>query len=311
MSDPQEPTRDLVGYGADLPRVEWPGGARLALNFAINCEEGSEAGPLLGDARRDARSEAEYAVDPADRDLMQEAAFEYGSRVGHWRIMRLFDEFEMTATVFAAAMALESNPPLTRAFVEHGYDFVGHGYRWQGHYGRDLDELREDVSRALRTIEELTGKPVRGWFNRPPAALTTRRVLAEAGLLFDSTTIADDLPYYADVAGRPMLVVPYALDTNDTRFWRAGLLTGEQFFHYLRDAFDCLYRESAEAPRLMSVGLHGRVQRPGRAEGLRRFLDHVRGHDDVWIAGRTEIATAWAERFAPPDAWNWGEERGS
>jgi allantoinase len=297
--------RDLVGYGAKPPRVEWPHGARLALNIVLNYEEGSEANPLLGDDLRDERAEAVYSVPRTERELMQEAMFEYGSRVGHWRLMSLLDEYDMKATVFATGMALELNPEICQAFADHEYDFVGHGYRWLPHYGMSLEAERQDVLDCVAVIQRMAGRQVRGWFNRPPITVATRQIVAEAGLLYDSTTVDDDLPHYAQVAGRPLLILPYSLDTNDTRFWQGGFVTGQQFFEYLRDAFDYLYKESGTVPRMMSVGLHGRIQRPGRTAGVQRFLDHVQGFRDVWVARRDEIAEVWSEQFAPPNAWNW------
>jgi peptidoglycan/xylan/chitin deacetylase (PgdA/CDA1 family) len=167
-------------------------------------------------------------------------------------------------------------------------------------------EERDDVRRCLTAVKSVTGLDVGGWFNRPPISTSTRRILAEEGLFFDSTTVDDDLPHYADVAGRPMLILPYALDANDTRFWKGGYVTAGDFFEYIRDAFDVLYRESSQVPQMMTVGLHGRIiGRPGRVSALQRFLDHVRSFPDVWIARRTDIARAWAEQFAPTDSWNW------
>lgn len=298
--------RDFIGYGDSRPKVEWPEGARLALNIAVNYEEGGEPSLLLGDPLREERAEASYAVPRTERELIQESTFEYGSRVGHWRVMRVLDEYEGTCSVFAVGKALEENPEIARAFASRGYDFVGHGYRWSGHYGMSLEQEQADVHACIETVRRLTGCNVLGWFNRPPVTLHTRRVIAETGLLFDSTAVNDDLPYYQDVAGRPLLVIPYSLDTNDTRYWKGGYVTANDFFEYLRDAFDALYAESGRTPLMMSVGLHGRIiGRPGRIAALRRFLEHVRSFDDVWIARRSDIARVWAEQFAPEDAWNW------
>jgi peptidoglycan/xylan/chitin deacetylase (PgdA/CDA1 family) len=272
----------------------------------LNYEEGAEPHPDLGDSLREERAEATYTVPRTERELIQESSFEYGSRAGHWRVLRLLDQYEATCTIFAVGYALELNPEITRAFAARNFDMVGHGYRWRGHFGMTEEEERLDVQKCAETVQALTGQVIGGWFNRPPVSLQTRRVLAEEGLFFDSTAVNDDLPYYTDVAGRPMLVVPYAIDANDTRFWKGGYDTAAEFFEYLRDAFDVLYRESQTVPLMMSVGLHGRIiGRPGRILALERFLDHVRSRPDVWISRRTDIATTWADQFAPDDAWNW------
>lgn len=300
-----EPVRDLLGYGRNPPRVEWPGGAKLALNIAINYEEGGEGSILLGDPVREERAEATYNVPKTERELIQESTFEYGSRVGHWRVLDTLDRHGVTCSVFAVGKALELNPEIAAAFAERGYDMVGHGYRWAGHFGMTEEEEREDIRGCIDAIERLTGQRISGWFNRPPISLSTTRILAEEGLMYDSTAVDDDLPYYRNVAGRPMLIVPYSLDANDTRYWKGAFVTADDFFLYLRDAFDALYRESSQVPRMMSVGLHGRIiGRPGRILALDRFLDHVRRHQDVWIARRSDIARVWAEQFGPADAWN-------
>jgi allantoinase len=298
--------RDFVGYADTPPRVEWPAGARLAVNIAINYEEGGEPSLLLGDAQREERAEAVYAVPREKRELIQESTFEYGSRVGHWRVLETLDRYEATATVFAVGKALEENPRIVDAFMRRGYDMVGHGYRWKGHFGLSEAEERQDVRDCIRSVEATTGQTISGWFNRPPISLDTTRILAEEGLLFDSTAVDDDLPYYRSVAGRPMLIVPYSLEANDTRYWKGAFVTADDFYVYLRDTFDALYRESERIPRMMSVGLHGRIiGRPGRILALDRFLEHIRKFNDVWLAGRSEIARVWAEQFAPTDAWNW------
>jgi peptidoglycan/xylan/chitin deacetylase (PgdA/CDA1 family) len=278
----------------------------------LNYEEGSEPNPLLGDATRELLTDPLYSsVPPGERELFQESAFEYGSRVGHWRVIEVLDEYEMPCSVFATAMALELNPPITSAFVKRGWDMVGHGYRWLGHHAMSEDEERNDIRQCIASIRRLTGQTITGWFNRPPISLDTRRILAEEGLFWDSSSIDDDLPHYTDVAGRPLLIVPYSLENNDTRFWKAqGFVTATDFFEYNRDAFDVLYRESARVPRMISIGLHGRIiGRPGRTPGLQRLLGYIRSQPGVWVAPRSEIARVWAEQFASDDAWNWNGGR--
>lgn len=299
-------TRDFAGYGENPPSDVWPDGARLALNFALNFEEGGEASPLAGDPERDDEgAEIAYPVPRSEREVIHEATFEYGSRVAVWNILHLFDDFRLPLTVYAVGRALEVNPHIADAFRVRGYDAVGHGYRWRRHYGMSEDAIRADIRDCADAVRRTMGFDLRGWYGRTPISVETRRILAEEGLLFDSTTIDDDLPHFAPVCGRPFLIVPYGLDTNDSRFMKGNLATAQDFFDYLRDAFDFLYRQGKRAPRLMTVGMHGRILRPGRLVAIERFLEHVSRHPDVWIARRTDIATHFAERFAPADTWNW------
>ena len=300
-----EPRRDLVGYGADPPRVVWPGGARLAVNVVVNYEEGAERSPLEGDRDVEPLTDSRYDVPPGERDLYLESAYEYGSRVGIWRLLALLDELEIRPTVFGCGMAFERNPEAVAAFVARDWDVAGHGYRWIPHLHLAVKQQAGDIRRCVEVLEGMTGRKVLGWFGRAPNSVHTRRLLAEAGLLYDSGSVSDDLPYFTDVGGRPFLIVPYSLDVNDVRFWKGDLMTGEQFESYVRDAFDVLYAESAVTPRMMSIGLHPRIAgRPGRLAGLRRVLTHIRGHEEVWFGGRDEIARRWVEQFGPADIWN-------
>jgi peptidoglycan/xylan/chitin deacetylase (PgdA/CDA1 family) len=299
------PNRDFRGYGQKIPNAAWPNGARVAVSIVVNYEEGSERTPLEGDAVRETSAEATYATTAGDRELIQESTFEYASRAGHWRLHRLLTDYGIRATVFACGMALERNPEYARAIGEGPFDIVGHGYRWIPHYGLTANEERENISRNVEVVRELTGREVHGWFTRPLPTEGTRSILAAEGISYDCTAVNDDLPYYADVDGRPMLIVPYSLDANDVRFWKGPVFTAGQFHEYLRDAFEVLYEEGAERPRMMSVGLHGRISgRPGRVLGIRRFLDDILGRERVWIAGRDEIARHWQSLYAPPEAWN-------
>jgi allantoinase len=290
--------RNFVGYGANPPKVEWPGGARIALNIVINYEEGSEMGAVEGDQQREMQAEWAYPARVDERELVSESMFEYGSRVGVWRILRILDKYDATCTIFACALALERNPEVAQAFVKHGYDLVGHGYRWIPHYGMSEEQEREQIRKARESIERTTGRRIIGWFNRPLQTPATRRILAEEGLLYDSGAFNDDLPYFEPAGGKPFLVVPYSLDQNDIRFVKNQMFTADDFFEYVRDGFDTLYEEGATRPKMMSVGLHNRViGRPGRAQGLDRFLSHVRKFPQVWIANRDEIAKFWIEKF--------------
>ncbi len=298
--------RDFIGYGRKPPSFEWPNGARLALNIVVNYEEGAERNPLDGDPEREEASESVYPARPGERETHQESVYEYGSRVGIYRVIDVFDKYRVSPTIFACALALERNPPVTQEFIERQYDVVSHGYRWISHFGFTEEQEREQIRKAQESFQRSIGRRVQGWFNRTPQTVITRRILAEEGFLYDCQAVNDDLPFFQDVAGRPFLVVPYTIDVNDVRFWRGTLSTGRDFETYCVDSFDTLYRESARTPRMMSVGLHPKIiGRPGRIGGLDRFLAHVREYPDVWLAPRTEIARFWAERFAPSNAWNW------
>jgi allantoinase len=290
--------RDLTGYGPTPPDPRWLHGARLALQLVVNYEEGSEYTILDGDDR----TETGLAESPGGRgpkgarDLAMESMYEYGSRVGFWRLLRLFTERKMPITVFACALALERNPAAARAIVEAGFDICCHGWRWVEHFHLSEAEEREHIRRAVESLAKTTGSRPLGWYCRYGPSVNTRRLLVEeGGFLYDSDAYNDELPYWVVTAGRPHLVVPYTLDANDGKFCTpAGIGTGEEFFSYLRETFDLLYREGARSPKMMSVGLHCRLAgRPARAEGLARFLDHVGRHDGVWICRRLDIARHW------------------
>jgi allantoinase len=309
MSLEASPARDFVGYGDSPPDFEWPTGARLALNFVINYEEGAERNPLDGYPDRETLVEYRYDVAPGERELFEESTYEFGSRVGIWRLLHMLDDFAIIPTIFGCAVAFLRNPAAVEAFAARGCDIVGHGYRWIPHAGLSLDEERAEIRRASDVFCELTGQRIKGWFNRPPQTVNTRRALALEGLLYDSGAVNDDIPYFDSIDARPFLVVPYSLDINDVRFWKGQFFTGDHFAKYAIASFDVLRAESLRrTPRMMSVGLHPRiVGRPGRLAGLARFLDHVRGHDDVWVTGRNQIAEFWADSYAPPGTWNWQE----
>ena len=298
--------RDFIGYGDRRPKFEWPNGARLAVNIVVNYEEGSERNVLDGDTEIERASESPYPVEPGGREFALESFFEFGSRVGIWRLIELFDQYQVPPTIFACALAVERNPSVAKAFVERKYDLVGHGYRWISHFGLSEEQERDQIRKAVESIQRITGRRLVGWFTRPPQTLATRRILAEEGFLFDSGAVNDEIPYFQEVQSRPFLIVPYTLDVNDIRFWKGQMFTAHDFEEYCRDAFDVLYRESARAPRMLSVGLHPRViGRPGRILGLERFLARIQDCRDVWLATRTEIARFWLEQFAPPNTWNW------
>ena len=299
-----EPARDFVGYADAPPDIRWPNGARLALNFVLNYEEGSEYSLQDGDGRTDAAlSEvATPRVPRGDRDLGAESMFEYGSRVGFWRIRRLFRERGLPLTVFATALGLERNPRAAEAIAESDWDVVCHGRRWIEHYLLDEETERADIAEAHRVLERLTGRAPEGWYCRYAPSVSTRRLLVEhGGFAYDCDAYNDELPYWVTVGGKDHLVVPYSLVHNDAKLVGGPLVTGRAFADFLVDAFDELVAEGEVHPRMMSVGMHCRILgQPARLAGLRRFLDHVQDRDDVWICRRGEIASHWREVAPPP-----------
>jgi len=291
--------RDLIGYGQDVPNANWPNKARLAISFVLNYEEGGERCVLHGDSESEAfLSEMPGAV-PLEgvRNLSMESCYEYGSRVGVWRLLNLFSEYQIPLTVFAVAMALERHPEVAKAFVDANHEICSHGYRWIDYQYTNETEEREHLYKAIDIIKALTGKRPTGWYTGRLGPNTRRIVAEEGGFLYDSDAYDDDLPYWVKANNQPHLVIPYTLDVNDMRFATPqGFNSGEQFFQYLKDSFDTLYAEGATSPKMMSVGLHCRlVGRPGRIASLKRFLDYVKQHDDVWLCTREQIANHWIE----------------
>ncbi len=297
MSAEQSYPRDLIGYGAKPPTAKWPGDARIALQFVINYEEGAENCILHGDEGSEAfLSEMIGAPSwPGQRHPSMESLYEYGSRVGVWRLFDLFKRYEIPLTVFGVAMALERNPAVAEAALKAGYEICSHGYRWIDYRHVPEDVEREHIARAIDIITSLTGERPLGWYTGRTSERTRRLVVEEGGFVYDSDDYNDDLPFWTEVNGNAHLVVPYTLDTNDMRFATPqGFNSGDQFFTYLRDAFDVLYEEGTKTPRMMSVGLHCRlVGRPGRLAGLARFIEHTRGFDQVWYCRRIDIARHW------------------
>ncbi|MCU4184503.1 allantoinase PuuE [Acidiferrimicrobium sp. IK] len=303
---PETPGRDFVGYGPRPPDPAWPGGASIAVQFVLNYEEGGERSVLDGDATSETfLSEMVGAEAFADRHMSMESLYEYGSRAGCWRVLRLFARKGLPLTVFGVARALERNPAFVEAVMAAGHEIVGHGYRWLSY--QQVDEATEaaHLAQAVEVLSRLTGAPPLGWYTGRDSPATRRLVVDHGGFLYDSDSYADDLPYWARVSGRDHLVVPYTLDTNDMRLATAGgFSSGIDFEAHLRDAFDVLWREGEEGQaKMLTVGLHARlVGRPGRLAALERFIDHVRAHDRVWVCQRVEIARHWAGRFPPPGA---------
>ena len=294
--DPGYP-RDLIGYGAHPPHPAWPGDARIALQFVLNYEEGGENCVLHGDAASETfLSEIVGAAPfPNARHLSMESLYEYGSRAGVLRILRLFAERKLPLTVFGVAMALARNPDVAAAMLEGGHEIASHGWRWINYHGVDEAVEREHIALAVKTIRELTGAAPLGWYTGRTSENTRRLVVEHGGFVYDADSYSDDLPYWETVSGKPHLVVPYTLDTNDMRFATAqGFNSGEQFFAYLRDAFDVLYAEGETAPKMLSIGLHCRlIGRPARLAALSHFLDYVQKFERVWICRRIDIAEHW------------------
>jgi allantoinase len=294
--------RDFVGYGRRPPHPRWPGEARIAVQFVLNYEEGAERCVLDGDPHAETfLSDLPGAQPFGMRHMSMESLYEYGSRAGLWRVLRLFERRNLPLTVFGVALALRRNPEAVAAFTELGHEIACHGLRWISYQETDENTERRHLAEAVEIIRELTGAAPVGWYTGRDSPNTRRLVVEHGGFLYDADSYADDLPYWVSVAGHPHLVVPYTLDTNDMRFATApGFGSGADFYVYLRDAFDTLYAEGAETPKMMSVGLHCRLAgRPGRAAALARFLDHVLAHDRVWVARRVDIARHWARRHPP------------
>lgn len=298
--------RDLIGYGPTPPVADWPGQARIAVQFVLNYEEGAESNILHGDAASETfLSEIIGAAPyPGQRHMSMESLYEYGSRAGVWRLLRLFGERRLPLTVFGVGMALMRHSEVAHAFAEAGHEIASHGWRWIDY--RNVSEAveREHIALAVETIRRITGKPPVGWYTGRSGENTRRLVADHGGFLYDSDSYADDLPYWEQVGGKPRLIVPYTLDTNDMRFVQAqGFHSGDQFFTYLKDAFDVLYAEGETSPKMLSIGLHCRlVGRPGRIAGMARFLDYIQGHERIWICRREEIARHWITRHPPVQA---------
>jgi allantoinase len=305
---PENYPRDLVGYGRWSPHPRWPGDARIAVQFVLNYEEGAESSVLDGDAASETfLSEIIGAAPFPARHMSMESLYEYGSRAGLWRVLRAFESRRLPLTVFAVAQALRRNPEAAAAFRELGHEVACHGLRWISYQQVEEEIERADIAEAIASLSEICGSAPLGWYTGRDSPNTRRLIVEHGGLLYDADSYADDLPYWSLVAlgagaqtrQVPHLIVPYTLDTNDMRFATAqGFNSGTQFFEYLRDAFDVLYREGdpdgQNAPKMLSVGLHCRlVGRPARIGALERFLDHVLQHPHIWVCRRVDIARHW------------------
>jgi allantoinase len=285
--------RELAGYAGKPPEPKWPRSARVALQFVLNYEEGGENSVLHGDKASEAFLSEIIGAQPLEgaRHMSMESIYEYGARAGVWRLLELFRRYDMPLTVFGVAMAMERNPAVVDAFLKAGHEIASHGWRWINYQSVPLELEREHMQRAIEIHRRLTGERPLGWYTGRTSPNTRRLVVEDGGFVYDADDYSDDLPWYDTRHGKPQLIVPYTLDANDMRFATAqGFNSGDDFFNYLKDAFDVLY---AEGGRMMSVGLHCRlVGRPGRAASLERFLKYVRTKK-AWVARRLDIARHW------------------
>lgn len=289
-------TRDFIGYGRHLPEGNWANGARIVINIAVNYEEGAERAIPDGDPNSEGGGEITYPMPSGIRDLAVESNFEYGSRVGVWRLLDIFSAHDVKTTFLLCGRALERNPELGPVLAELGHEPCSHGYRWGEHFRMSEEEERREIRDAIQAIQQHVGVRPVGWYCRYAASERTRALLKEeGGFIYDSDAYNDDLPYYVSVQNEPWLVVPYAADTNDGRYASApGYSTPEQFYGYLVASFDRLYEEGKSIPKMMSLGLHCRLSgRAGRSTAVDRFIRYAKGHDDVWFATREEIARQW------------------
>ncbi|MBJ7222671.1 MULTISPECIES: allantoinase PuuE [unclassified Brenneria] len=303
--------RDLIGYAGKPPHANWPGQARIAVQFVLNYEEGSENHVLHGDAGSEQfLSDIIGAASYPDRHMSMDSLYEYGSRAGFWRIHQEFQRRGLPLTVFGVAMALARNPAVVEAITSAGYDVVSHGWRWIHYQNMDIDTERLHMQKAVEVLTALFGQPPAGWYTGRDSPNTRQLVVDHGGFLYDSDYYGDDLPFWMPVTRsdgeiRPHLVVPYTLEANDMRFASPqGFNSGDQFFTYLKDSFDVLYAEGETSPKMLSIGMHCRLLgRPGRFRALQRFLDYIQQHDRVWICRRQDIADHWIRHHPYPTSW--------
>jgi allantoinase len=291
--------RDMTGYGPKPPHANWPNGARIAVQFVLNYEEGGENCVLHGDPASEAFLSDIVGANPiiGARHMSMESLYEYGSRAGVWRILELFRSRQIPLTMFAVAMAAERNPAVIERALADGHEIASHGLRWIDYHSMDDATEREHIEQAVDILERLCGEAPLGWYTGRTSENTRRLVAEHGGFLYDADDYSDDLPFWSRQTSTPHLVVPYTLDANDMRFATPqGFNSGDQFGSYLRDAFDVLYEEGKTAPKMMSIGLHCRlIGRPGRFRALQKFVDHVLSHDQVWVCRRVDIARHWRQ----------------
>ncbi len=293
--------RDMIGYGSKKLEINWPNNARLALQIVLNYEEGAENSVLLGDKHSETfLSEIIGAQPIKGRHINMESIYEYGSKRGFWRLHELFQEKKIPITIFGVAMALEKNPEICKAIIEGGYEVASHGWRWIDYQNISKSVEKKHMDLAVKSIKKIFGRRPLGWYTGRCSPNTRDLVMSEGGFLYDSDSYSDDLPYWEIRNKKKQLIIPYTLDNNDMRFaTNQGFNNGEQFYNYLKDSFDALYAEGKQSPKMMSVGLHCRlIGRPGRIQSLKKFLDYVLKHDDVWICKRLDIAKHWIKNYS-------------
>jgi putative urate catabolism protein len=293
--------RDMIGYGANNMKVVWPNNAKLALQIVLNYEEGAENSVLHGDKHSETFLSEIIGAQPINgRHINMESLYEYGSRRGFWRIHELFQKKKIPLTIFGVAMALERNPEVCKAIKDAGYEIACHGWKWVDYQNISKSVEKKHMDLAIKTIKKIFGQRPLGWYTGRCSPNTRELVMNEGGFLYDSDSYSDDLPYFEKRNNKKQLIVPYTLDNNDMRFaTNQGFNSGDQFYNYLKDSFDVLYKEGEANPKMMSVGLHCRiVGRPGRLKSLERFLDYVLEHKDVWICKRIDIAKHWIKNYS-------------
>ena len=295
--------RDMVGYQNCPPDPRWPGGARIAVQFVLNYEEGGENNILHGDEASEAFLSEIVGAVPwiGKRHLSMESIYEYGSRVGVWRLLDLFEQKNIPLTIFAVAMALERNPAVAETALKANHEICSHGLRWIDYSTVPEEIERRHISESVEIITKITGERPLGWYTGRTSENTRRLVVEEGGFLYDADDYSDDLPFWSLVNENNHLIIPYTLDANDMRFVTAqGFNSGEQFLSYLKDTFDVLYHEGARTPRMMSIGLHCRlIGRPGRIKALEKFMEYAQQHQGVWFCRRIDIARHWINTFPP------------
>ncbi len=289
--------RDMIGYGANPPKANWPKQARIAVQFVINYEEGGENCVLHGDPASEKFLSEIVGAEAYEgaRHMSMESMYEYGSRAGFWRLHRLFSEREIPVTIYGVATALEKNPAAVEAMLNADWEIASHGLKWIHYQFMDEATERAHMQAAIELHQKITGSMPLGWYTGRDSPNTRKLVAEQGNFVYHADSYADDLPYWCDDFEQPLLTIPYTLDTNDMRFATPqGFNTGEHFYQYLKDSFDCLYDEGADTPKMLSIGLHCRLAgRPGRFQGLKRFVDYVLQHDAVWLTRRIDIAQHW------------------
>lgn len=293
--------RDMIGYANESINPKWPNKAKIALQFVLNYEEGAENSVLHGDESSEVflseMNNPQAFI--GQRHKSMESLYEYGSRVGVWRILGLFKEFDIPITIFAVAMAIARNPKLAEYLAKEDYDICSHGYRWINYQNISKELECDHLYKSIEVLEKMIGKRPRGWYTGRDSVNTRELVVQEGGFLYDSDSYNDDLPYFdSEITSKEHLVIPYTMDNNDMRFGPSGFTTSDQFFHYLKDSFDALYLEGIKTPKMMSIGMHCRILgKPGRIMAMRRFLEYVKSFNDVWFCTRLDMANHWIENF--------------